>query len=123
MTKTENTQKLAIIRVRGNTGVRKTISDTLDMLRLKNQHNCVIVDATPSIIGMIKKVQHFVTYGPVTDETIALLDKRGKKNEIYTLSPPVKGFERKGIKIPFSKGGALGNRGDNINELIKRMIA
>ena len=123
MAEKTSTQKLALVRIRGNTGVKKTLADTLTMLNLPNQHNCVIIDATPSILGMVKKVQHFITYGPVTDETIALLEKRGKVANYYRLSPPVKGFERKGIKVPYSQGGALGDRGDDINNLIKRMIA
>ena len=40
----------------------------------------------------------------------------------FRLKPPEKGFERKGIKRPFSVGGALGYRKDKINNLIKRMI-
>ena len=40
----------------------------------------------------------------------------------FRLKPPEKGFERKGIKKPFSVGGALGYRKDDINNLIKRMI-
>ena len=40
----------------------------------------------------------------------------------FRLTPPLKGFERGGIKKPFSLGGALGYRKDNINDLIKRMI-
>ncbi len=40
----------------------------------------------------------------------------------FKLRPPSKGFERKGIKKPFSMGGALGYRKDKINELIQRMI-
>ena len=39
----------------------------------------------------------------------------------FKLSPPRKGFESKGIKIPYSMGGALGYRKDNINDLVKRM--
>src|SRR3989344_4466341 len=42
--------------------------------------------------------------------------------QFFRLTPPVKGFERKGIKIPFSQGGPLGYRKEKINELIKRMI-
>jgi large subunit ribosomal protein L30 len=38
------------------------------------------------------------------------------------MSPPRKGFERKGIKISYSIGGALGDRKEKINELIVRMI-
>jgi|SRR3989344_4129895 len=40
----------------------------------------------------------------------------------FRLKPPEKGFERKGIKKPFSLGGSLGYRKDKINELIHRMI-
>jgi len=40
----------------------------------------------------------------------------------FRLRPPSKGFERKGIKKPYTEGGALGYRGDAINELLKRMI-
>lgn len=40
----------------------------------------------------------------------------------FKLTPPKGGFERKGIKIEYSLGGALGYRKDKINELIKRMI-
>ena len=40
----------------------------------------------------------------------------------FRLTPPLKGFENKGIKVPFSQGGSLGYRKDKINELIMRMI-
>jgi len=40
----------------------------------------------------------------------------------FKLNPPVHGFERKGIKKPFSLGGALGYRKDKIKDLIVRMI-
>ncbi len=40
----------------------------------------------------------------------------------FRLAPPKKGFERLGIKKSFNKGGALGYRGEKINDLIKRMI-
>lgn len=40
----------------------------------------------------------------------------------FKLRPPSKGFERQGIKKPYSLGGALGYRKDRINELIVRMV-
>ena len=40
----------------------------------------------------------------------------------FRLKPPTKGFERGGIKVPYSMGGALGYRKEHINELIRRMI-
>ncbi|MEM4364098.1 MAG: 50S ribosomal protein L30 [Candidatus Diapherotrites archaeon] len=43
-------------------------------------------------------------------------------NKVFRLRPPKKGYERKGIKKPYSIGGALGNRKEKINDLILRMI-
>lgn len=40
----------------------------------------------------------------------------------FRLSPPSSGYERKGIKKPFSMGGSLGYRKEKINELLQRMI-
>lgn len=38
------------------------------------------------------------------------------------MRPPSKGYGRKGIKKSFSAGGALGYRGEKINDLIERML-
>ncbi|MBM3308817.1 MAG: 50S ribosomal protein L30 [Candidatus Altiarchaeales archaeon] len=40
----------------------------------------------------------------------------------FRLNPPKKGFERLGIKKPYSIGGALGYRSGKINELLGRMM-
>ncbi len=40
----------------------------------------------------------------------------------FRLKPPTKGFERKGIKRPFSLGGELGYRKEKINDIISRML-
>jgi len=45
-----------------------------------------------------------------------------KLKPVFRLSPPSKGYERKGIKKPVSVGGALGYRGEKINELLEKMI-
>jgi large subunit ribosomal protein L30 len=50
-----------------------------------------------------------------------LKDVPGLK-QFFRLGMPRKGFERKGIKVPFSLGGVLGYRKDKINELIQKMI-
>jgi large subunit ribosomal protein L30 len=50
-----------------------------------------------------------------------LTDIPGLKN-FFRLGMPRHGFERKGIKVPYSLGGVLGYRKDAINDLIKRMI-
>ena len=124
---------IAVVRIRGSIKLKKEVKDTLDMLRLYKQNFCVVVNATPSIMGMIKKVASYITWGEIGDETLTLLkekrgektkDKEGKEVEkpFFRLHPPRKGFERKGIKLPFKVGGVLGYRGDKINDLINRMI-
>ena len=40
---------------------------------------------------------------------------------VFRLNPPSKGYERAGIKKNYKVGGALGFRGEAINELIMRM--
>lgn len=52
---------------------------------------------------------------------LKIKDVTGMK-PFFRLLPPVKGFERKGTKKPFSLGGALGYRKEKINDLIQRML-
>lgn len=40
----------------------------------------------------------------------------------FRLNPPRGGFDRGGIKVPYSLGGALGYRKKTINDLVKRML-
>jgi large subunit ribosomal protein L30 len=118
--------KLAVILVRGLVGVRHDIKETLAYLNLRKKHACVIVDDTPTIRGMLKKSQAYITFGPITEETLKeLVTKRGEKskeNKIFFLAPPVGGFERKGIKQSFTVGGVLGDRKEAINDLLKKMM-
>ena len=126
-------KNLALIRIRGITGIKKSIKDTLNMLKLFRRNYCVVVPDSPNYRGMCNKVKDFITWGEVDEDTLKLLkDKRLKKGKnkqgqeyekkFFALHPPRKGFERKGIKVSFKSGGALGYRGAKINELIKRML-
>ena len=118
------------------------------MLRLKRVNHCILVSETPQYKGMLQKVKDYVTYGEINEETFkSLIEKRGKEykgrekdnkgkinynkffihnnkkiKKFFRLSPPKKGFGRKGIKVSFKVGGALGYRGEKINDLIKRMV-
>ncbi|MFW9903153.1 MAG: 50S ribosomal protein L30 [Candidatus Thorarchaeota archaeon] len=42
-------------------------------------------------------------------------------NQVFRLHPPRKGHRRQGVKQPFSLGGSLGYRGNEINNLILKM--
>ena len=116
-------EKIVVVRVRGSIRRTKAVEDTLDMLRLYRKNYCVLLEATPSIMGMINKIANLVTWGEVNEESLKLLagKKEGEK-KFYRLQPPRKGFGRKGVKVPFSIGGGVGYRGEKINDLIQRMI-
>jgi len=158
----EQNKLLAVVRVRGEVGIRKPIADTMKILRLYHKNYCALVWASESALGMINKIRDYITFGEIDESTlIDLLKERGrvagnkklieeylKKNAktdfkkltselmagkkklkdvpgvklFFRLSPPRKGFERKGIKQPFSVGGALGYRKEKINELVRRML-
>ncbi|AEH23868.1 50S ribosomal protein L30 [Pyrococcus yayanosii] len=153
--------KLAVIRIRGRVNVRRPIRDTLAMLRLHRVNHCVIVDDTPSYLGMLQKAKDYITWGEINKETLAkLIRKRGKLignkpvtdeyvqeklgmtieefaekvirgemslkdlpnlKPVFRLHPPRGGF-RGSKKRSFKEGGALGYRGEKINDLIERML-
>ena len=116
--------KIAIILIRGLVGVRHDIKDALTSLNLRKKHACIILEDSSSLRGILRKTQDMVTFGEVSEETIALLNKARKPlaKGVYLLHPPRGGFERKGIKKSFVVGGALGDRGDSINDLLKKML-
>ncbi len=120
-------EKIAVIRIRGKINIYKKIGDTFNMLRLDKKNWCVILDKNPVNLGMIKVIKDYVAYGEIDKETLDILMKKAKKDKKgrlkpFRLNPPKKGFERKGIKVSFRSGGALGYRGDKINLLIKKML-
>ena len=130
--KAEKSQKLAVIRIKGPSKIGFNKEDTLKMMGLHRRNYCVVIPKNPSMLGMIRKVERCVAWGEIDDSTLKeLTSKRGEKTvkdgketlkPFFRLSPPRGGFERKGTKVPFSKGGAFGYRAEKINNLIRRML-
>src|SRR5271157_3470992 len=138
----EKRKLLAVVRVRGTVKVRQSIVEMLNRLKLKRVNNLVLITATPDYVGMVKKSKDFVTYGEISEETLSKLfkskeievkeadvkslmsgEKTVKDLEIgmpIRMHPPKHGYE--GIKKGYGEGGALGNRGAEINKLIARML-
>jgi large subunit ribosomal protein L30 len=120
--------KIAIIRIRGTDDVNSKIESTMRMLKLHKKHTCSVYPKAESLMGMLERCKDYVTYGEIDEDTYKLLvekrgiKKDGKTENYFHLQPPKGGFERKGIKTPFSMKGALGYRKDKINILIKKMI-
>jgi large subunit ribosomal protein L30 len=122
-------QLLAVILIRGTINAKKDIVATLDKFKLRQRLSCSVMPDTSSNRAALQKCKDYTAFGTITDETHkSLVEKRGEKNKdgtlkgYFRLHPPRGGFERKGIKIPYGVGGALGNRKEKMNELIKRML-
>ena len=141
--------KIVVIRVRGRIRLLTKIKDTLDMMRLYKKNYCVLLENTPANKGMVQKAKDFVTWGIAEDKLIEeLFEKRGrpyngpltdskkkidykgryveyngkKYSKFFALNPPRGGFGRKGIKRTFAASGAVGDRGKEINDFVRKMI-
>lgn len=123
MANKDKVEKIAVILIRGRIGLDSDRKKTLDLLNLYRKNYCVILPKNKVVLGMLNKVKDYVTWGELDDEVLQLLEKKREgKKKFIRLAPPLKGFERGGIKKSFKQGGALGYRGKNINDLLKRMI-
>ena len=68
-----------MVKVRGTIRAQREVRETLKMLRLTRTNNAVLIDNRPSYIGMLYRVQNYVTWGEVSKETVALmLKERGR---------------------------------------------
>ncbi|NTV22945.1 MAG: 50S ribosomal protein L30 [Nanoarchaeota archaeon] len=139
--------KIAVIRVRGNVNLRSEVKSTFEALNLHTKNWCVVLENTPSVLGMLATVKDFCTWGDITEDMLKeLVAKRGepfdertedskskiqykyfeydgkKYNRVFRLNSPVHSYGRMGVKFGFADGGALGNRKEKINDLLKRMI-
>ena len=137
----------AVVRVRGRRKRGKDVMETLKRLRLHKSNHCVIVRDEPSVLGMLKKVESFITYGPVSEETLVrLIEKRAEVgaqrfegdpqevarammedpkalskwniSPVFRLKPPRKGWKSTKKHFP---DGALGRRPE-MDSLLRRMI-
>jgi large subunit ribosomal protein L30 len=139
MSEAKNDTLVAVVRIRGRVNVRSDITETLNRLHLKRVNNCAIIKQTPSLHGMIHKVENYVAYGEIDEPTLTkLLAKHAKElnpKEVlagkfdaakmkelmpFRLHPPRHGY--KSTKLSIKNGGNLGYNGEKINALITRMI-
>ncbi|MCX8194177.1 MAG: uL30 family ribosomal protein [Candidatus Pacearchaeota archaeon] len=116
--------KIAVIRIAGQVDLPPDVKKTLELLKLKRKFSCAIIEDKPELIGMIKKIQDYVMFGEITEETFQqLLLKRGKNEDekirVFHLHPPRGGF-KKSSKLLWPKG-ILG-KNEKINEFIIKML-
>ena len=116
------TGMMAIIRVRGTTHINVDVVRTCEQLNLRTRNSCVVVQDTPALRGMLRVGCNVLTWGPASEETVAAIKKIQGSERSARMNPPRHGYGRKGVKMPFKKGGAIGNREEKINDLIARMV-
>ncbi len=112
---------ICVIRIRGQVGLNRDVVETLDRLRLRRKYVCIVLEKpTKEQLGMIKKVRNFIAFGEINDDTYKKLkEKRGKKGkEFFRLHPPRGGIKS---KLHFPRG-VLGDHGEKINDLVRRML-
>ncbi|RLI98570.1 MAG: 50S ribosomal protein L30 [Candidatus Aenigmatarchaeota archaeon] len=137
----KNSGFFAVIRVRGPVNVNRETEHTMKMLRLDRTNHCVIVPSNPTMKGMLHRAEECITWGEVDQATLEkMIAKRGRVDgkkapevaklmlsgkkpvdgtKVFRLTPPSKGYRP---TRRFYPKGALGYRGDKINNLIRRMI-
>lgn len=149
-----------VVRLRAQK-LRHDQKKTMESLRLHKINHATLVPEDDISEGMLKKVEHFTTYGeidqdaaedlvaergrvtgddPVTDEAVSEHTRFEDISElaealvedeveiasldgikpVFRLAPAKGGFDS--TKRHYNEGGSLGYRGDDINELIERML-
>lgn len=102
---------IVAIRLRGGIKMNREIKETLRLLGLKRVNTLVVLPEKKEIIGMLQKVESYITWGELPEGM--------NIEKTMRLKPPRGGL--KSIKRKYPKGD-LGYRGDKISDLIKKMM-
>ena len=77
----EPNQKIAIIRIRGEVGIKGDIEDTMQLLWLSRKNTCVVIPKNEKYLGMVNKIKDYVAWGEVDEATFNMLvEKRGEES-------------------------------------------
>jgi large subunit ribosomal protein L30 len=75
------------VRIRGQGGVVSDVVATLGMLHMPRKYNAIVLYSEPSILGMLRKVKDYVTWGEIEKKTLAmLLEERCRPTGIKELT-------------------------------------
>lgn len=95
--KEKTKSRVVVVRVRGLTGIKPDIIDTMRLMRLTRVNHCTILDNSPASLGMLNKCCQYVTWGEVSTPILAkLIEKRGRlsgDNRVTAAYLKSKGFD------------------------------
>ena len=64
---------LAVVRIRGNTGISQEREEILRQLHLTRKNHATILNSSPSVLGTLQRVKDYTTWGEVDHITVELL--------------------------------------------------
>jgi large subunit ribosomal protein L30 len=77
--KTEQCRSLVVVKIRGTVRAQKETRETLEFLHLVHTNHAVLIDSRTSYMGMLQRVNSYITYGEPTKElVIMMLQKRAR---------------------------------------------
>jgi large subunit ribosomal protein L30 len=112
-------------------GMLQKVKDYVTWGEIDEETFKMLLEKRGRIAGKIKLTETYVKEKTKMDYNIFAKEYFTFKKELrdipgmklfFRLCPPVHGFERKGIKKPFSLGGVLGYRKEKINDLLRKMM-
>ena len=77
--KTEQFRSLVVVKIRGTVRAQKETRETLEFLHLVHTNHAVLIDSRAAYMGMLQRVNSYITYGEPTKELVTMmLQKRGR---------------------------------------------
>ena len=77
-----------VIRIKGQADVPYWANTTLNLLKLEKKYRAIILPAKENTEGMLRKVQHFVSWQEIDlPTTKELLDKKGRRSGYKKITP------------------------------------
>ena len=77
-----------VIRIKGQADVPHWANTTLNLLKLEKKYRAIILPVKENTEGMLRKVQHFVSWQEIDlPTTKELLDKKGRRSGYKKITP------------------------------------
>jgi len=77
--KTQECKSLVVVKIRGLVSAQKEARETLQFLHLLHTNHAVLIDSRPAYMGMLQRVNSYVTYGEPSKELVSMmLQKRAR---------------------------------------------
>lgn len=77
-----------VIRIRGQADVPHWATHTMKLLKLDKKFRATILPAKENTLGMLKKIQHYISWQEIDISTTKeLLDKKGRKAGYKKITP------------------------------------